>query len=525
VAGYFHDPARRRDLTPFRVTGRVQQSVWESLGDYDLVPHLGAVRAPRLVVHGRQDPIPLASSEAAAAAIPARSSPCSSAAGTCRTSSSPRRCSRGAPAPRPGHAGHGRRVARPVPPGILPPMDPRTAAAALTRIAELLELRGDNPFKTRAYHNAARALLALDADDLGPPLHGGALEAVPGLGPGTLAVVRDLVETGESALLAELAAETPPGLAELLRVPGLGTAKIRQVHDALGVASLDDLAAAAGDGRLAALKGFGAKTADKVARGVAFVRAAGDRRLWPRALADAARLVADVRAHPGVARAEAAGSLRRRVEVVGDVDVVAAVGAPPAAVCDAFARAPGAAGAEPSGARSAESAGVRVRFADGVRLDLYCVAPPRFAVAFWRATGSEAHVAQVAERLAARGYALDGDLVRDAAGAVVPVGDEADLYGLAGLAFVVPELREGMGEVALAARGALPELVEPATCAAPSTATPPTRTARRACSRWPRRRARAGGRTWASPTTRRRRRTRAASRRRACASSTARSTA
>jgi DNA polymerase (family 10) len=147
---------------------------------------------------------------------------------------------------------------------------------------------------------------------------------------------------------------------------------------------------------------------------------------------------------------------------VGDADVVAAVSAPPATVCDAFARAPGAAGAEPLGARSAESAGVRVRFADGVRLDLYCVAPPRFAVALWRATGSAAHVAQVAERLAARGVVLDGDLVRDAAGAVVPVEDEADLYGLAGLAFVVPELREGMGEVDDAARGLVPELVEPA---------------------------------------------------------------
>jgi DNA polymerase (family 10) len=97
-----------------------------------------------------------------------------------------------------------------------------------------------------------------------------------------------------------------------------------------------------------------------------------------------------------------------------------------------------------------------------VRLDLYCVAPPRYAVALWRATGSEAHVAQVAGRLAARGYRLDGDLVRDPAGAAVAVEDEAALYGLAGLAFVVPELREGLGEVELAAAGALPELVEPA---------------------------------------------------------------
>ena len=341
-------------------------------------------------------------------------------------------------------------------------MDPRTAAAALTRVAELLELRGDNPFKTRAYHNAARALSGLDLDDLGPALRDGALEQVPGLGPGTLAVVRDLVTTGESRLLADLEAEVPRGLTELLRVPGLGTAKIRQVHEALGVDSLAALEAAAADGRLAALKGFGPKTAEKVAKGAAFVRASGDRKLFPRAAAEAARLLADVRAQPGVVRAAVAGSLRRRAEVVCDADVVAAVDGAPAAVADAVARAPGVADAHPLGARSAEAAAVRVRFADGVRLDAYCVTPARYAVALWRGTGSEAHVAEVAERLRGRGYALDGDAVRDAAGAPVPVEDEAALYALAGLAFVVPELREGMGEVALAARGALPELVEPA---------------------------------------------------------------
>lgn len=339
-------------------------------------------------------------------------------------------------------------------------MDPRTAAAALTRIAELLELRGDNPFKTRAYHNAARALSGLDADDVGPLLRDGTLEAVPGLGPGTLAVVRDLVESGESRLLNQLAADTPAGLAELLRVPGLGTAKIFQLYQTLGVQSLDDLEAAALDGRLAGVKGFGAKTAEKVARGVAFAREAAGRRLLPHAMHEGARLLADVRAHPGVLRAEAAGALRRLVEVVGDVDVVAAVSEPPAAVCDAFARAPGVARAEPFGERSAERAGVRVRYADGVRLCLACVAPPRFAVAWWRATGSAEHVAQVAARLAERGHALDGGLVRAPDGSIVPIGDEVELYALAGLAYVEPERREGLGEVDDAAAGRAPALLE-----------------------------------------------------------------
>ena len=340
-------------------------------------------------------------------------------------------------------------------------MDPRTAAAALTRIADLLELRGDNPFKTRAYHTAARALAALDADDLAPLLTDGTLAAVPGLGPGTLAVVADLVATGESRLLAQLEADTPAGLAELLRVPGLGTGKIFQLYQTLGVQSLDDLDRAAQDGRLAGVKGFGAKTAEKVAKGVAFAREAAGRRLLPQAMGEAARLLADLRAQPGVVRAEVAGLVRRHVEVVGEVALVAAVDGAPAAVCDAVARAPGAAHAEPLGTRSASRAGVRVRFADGVRLALTCVRPPDFALAWWRETGSAAHVDAVAARLAGRGYTLGDEGLRGPDGALVPIGDEADVYGLAGLAFVVPELREGAGEVEDAAAGRLPDLVEP----------------------------------------------------------------
>lgn len=310
------------------------------------------------------------------------------------------------------------------------------AAGALERIAQLLELRGENQFRTRAYHNAARALAALDLGDLAPALADGTLEHTPGLGPGTLAVVRDLVATGRSNLLDQLAAETPAGLTELLGVPGLGTSKIHLLHTTLGVRSLDDLEAAARDGRLAGVKGFGAKTAEKVAKGVAFVRANAGRLRFPEAAVEAARLASAVRSQLGVITAEVAGALRRRLEVVSEVEVVAAV--------DGMEEAP------------------RLPAAHGLAGRLVCALPPRYAVAKWRATGSAAHVAQVAERLAARGYALDGDAVRAGDGEIVPVQDEFALYALAGLAFVVPELREGAGEVEAAARGALPALLEPA---------------------------------------------------------------
>jgi DNA polymerase (family 10) len=336
-------------------------------------------------------------------------------------------------------------------------MDPRTAAHALTRIAALLELRGETRFKTRAYQTAARAITALDTDDLRPLLRDGTLEATPGVGPATLAVVRDLAATGASSLLERLLDDTPEGLLELLRIPGLGPAKIHALHQQLGVTGVRDLAQAAADGRLTDVPGFGEKTAERILKGIAFYEASGARVLFPQAAAEAARLLAEVRRHPDVAAAAVAGSIRRRREVVCDVDVVAAVRGEPAAVAASFARAPAVRTVEGAGTPS-----VRVTYVDGARLDLHCVPPERYAVALWRATGTDAHVAEVSARLAARGLALDGDALRGADGRALDVPDEAALYAAAGLAFVVPELREGAGEVDAAAADRLPGLIEPA---------------------------------------------------------------
>lgn len=337
-------------------------------------------------------------------------------------------------------------------------MDPRTAAHALTRLAALLELRGEDRFKVRAYETAARAVQALDTDALAPLLHDGTLAATPGVGPATLAVLRDLIETGDSALLDRLVEDTPEGLLEMLRIPGLGTAKIHAIHQGLGIETVQELERAARDGRLAALPRFGAKTAEKILKGIAFLKASGARVLFPHAVAEASRLLDDVRRHPDVLAAEVAGSIRRRREVICDVDLVAAVRGGAATVAASVAHAPGVREAMGVGERS-----VRITYVDGTRLDLHCVRPEQFAVALFRATGTPAHVQQVTERLAARGLTLVGDDLREAAsGRPVPVADEPALYALAGLAYVVPELREALGEVEAAAADALPALIEPA---------------------------------------------------------------
>ena len=134
------------------------------------------------------------------------------------------------------------------------PVDPRTAAHVLAQIAAYLELHGENRFKARAYDSAARALRGFDSDDLGEALATGELAAVRGLGPATLAVVRDLVEHGQSLYLEQLRTTTPEGLLEMLRVPGMTPAKIFRIHEALAIETVDELEEAARDGRLAKLQ-------------------------------------------------------------------------------------------------------------------------------------------------------------------------------------------------------------------------------------------------------------------------------
>lgn len=333
-------------------------------------------------------------------------------------------------------------------------MDPRTAAHTLVQIADMLEIHGANRFKARAYRGAARALLSLQTDDLASLLRTGALAAVPGIGKATLGVIADLVEHGESSYLRSLRGDVPDGVFEMLKVPGLGTEKARRIYEDLGIASLDELETAAREGRLAAIPGIGPKTAEKIVAGIAFLRESVVlRRLWT-ALPESERLIAMVRRHPGVVRAELAGSIRRRREVIRDFDVVAGCREPPERVASSFARGPGVKHVFGSGAS------LGIKYVDGTVMDLHCVPDERFAVALWRATGSADHVAECLERAAKKHVVIADDALADAAGRPIAADDERAVYSALGLAWVEPELREGTGEVAAAARRRLPSLIE-----------------------------------------------------------------
>lgn len=333
-------------------------------------------------------------------------------------------------------------------------MDPRTAAHALTQIAASLELRGESRFKIRAYEQAARALVSLDTDDLASLDRTGQLAATRGIGPATLSVIRDLIATGESRYLEQLRADTPAEIFELLRVPGLAAAKIRLLHEELGIDSVASLEAAIRDGRLTKLKGFGPKTAARLLKGIELQRSSGTRKLFIRAAPEARALLTTVSAHPDVIRAELAGSIRRLGETIGDTDIVAACRRDPTEVARSFTRAPGVRDVEMTAPASAS-----ITFVDGARLDLVCVTDADFVVALWRATGSRTHVSEVEGHLGERGYTLDDNRLRRERGQTEPVSDEHDLYALAGLSYVPPEMREGIGEVALAASGRIPELI------------------------------------------------------------------
>ncbi|HEU4749035.1 MAG TPA: helix-hairpin-helix domain-containing protein, partial [Gemmatimonadaceae bacterium] len=333
-------------------------------------------------------------------------------------------------------------------------MDSRTAAHFLSRIGALLEVKGEHKFKARAYAGAARALIALDTDDLGPLVRSGELADTPGIGPATLSVVRELVETGESSYLARLQEGMPEGLADLMRVPGLGAAKIQVIHQALGVESVDDLERVALNGQLAELPKFGKKTAERILKGIEVLKRNTHLQRFPQAAIEAHLLLASIVKHPDVTRADIAGSVRRHNEVVADIDIVAECSANPVDVAASFSRVPGVRKA----AIGAEPGSVDLRFVDGTHLDLHCVPRGDYGVALWRATGSSAHIESLKELANAKGVTLEGNSAFRK-GKRISIADEEALFKALGLPWIPPEMREGMGEVEAAAAGTLPDVV------------------------------------------------------------------
>jgi DNA polymerase (family 10) len=333
-------------------------------------------------------------------------------------------------------------------------MDPQVAAHRLNEIALLLEVRGENPFKSRAFAHAARTIGELEEDDIAPLVRSRAIAKLPGIGSTTLAVLADLVQTGESSYLQSLRESTPSGLIEMMRIPGLGPTRIHRIHEGLGVGTVDELEAAGRDGRLARLSGFGPKTADKILRGITAFRQTSGQLMHLDAYPEAHPLRRSIAMLPGVERVEIAGSLRRTAEVARDIDLVAECSANPKDVVNAVGEVPGVEEVLESNGNSAS-----FRMIGGARAELHCVTGDRFPVALWRATGSAEHCEAVIARLRDRGFSIEANRLVDTKGKQHAADEEA-LYRAAALEWIPVELRENRGEIEAAESGQLPELIE-----------------------------------------------------------------
>jgi DNA polymerase (family 10) len=334
------------------------------------------------------------------------------------------------------------------------PMDKQRVAAVLDSMAQLMELDGASPFEVRAYQNASRAIAGLEGD-LPDLVAAGKLNGVPGLGKTLIARITELVTTGGMRQYDDLLERIPPGLRDMLRIPGLGPKRIRQINQALGVDTLDALRAAAEAGKIAALPGFGAKSQENILKGLAFVTEHQNRFRIDVAEIQAEQIASMLRALPETVRVTVAGSIRRRKEIVKDADIVASVRRDEdrSTLMNALTSSPLV--AEVTGTGDTKTS---VILRQGMALDLRVVLDEDFPYALHHFTGSKEHNVALRTRLHAQGVKINEyGLFRG--NERIPCQDEADIYRAIGMTYVEPELREDRGEIEAALAGALPTLL------------------------------------------------------------------
>jgi DNA polymerase (family 10) len=333
----------------------------------------------------------------------------------------------------------------------------------LETIATLLELEEENPFKIRAYTNAAHSIETWGGN-LREMAEENRLEEIPGVGKAIAGKITEFVLTGSSKFYDELLAKFPPGILELFSLPGLGAKKIKALYETLEVGSLADLTQACAQGRVAELPGFGKTTQDKLALTIANrAKHVGSFQLGAVA-AEAEQLQDDLRQHPAAAGVSIAGSYRRRKEIVRDLDFIVATKAPEE-ITEFFAGHPLVEGVI---ARGTTKTSVRLR--SGIQADLRVVSASEYPFALGYFTGSKEHNIALRNRALQRGWTLNEYRLAPTetvprknrpANTIPEVRDETQLYRALDLDFVPPELRENCGEIEAAAEGRLPRLLEP----------------------------------------------------------------
>jgi len=326
-------------------------------------------------------------------------------------------------------------------------------AAAFEQTADLLELQQANPFRVRAYRNAARLVGELKLDLVAQVEAGRPLPKLPGIGADLAGKIEEFAHSGHLALLDRLRRQILSGVAEMLQLPGLGPKRVRALYEELHVTSLAQLARAARDGRIQALPGFGARTEARILEAIDAYSHRAQRLKLVTAAQYAAALIAWLRQAPGASDVTAAGSLRRSRETVGDLDLLACA-TDGAAVCRHFVAYP-----EVAEVRACGDTRATVLLQSGVQVDLRVVPKASFGAALLYFTGSKAHNIRLRTLAIERGLKLN-EYGLFAGRRTVAAATEQQVYEALGLPWIAPELREDRGEIEAALKDALPVLIE-----------------------------------------------------------------
>ena len=355
-------------------------------------------------------------------------------------------------------------------------MEKKALVAVLDEMGTLLELQGANPFKSRAFHNASRTIDGI-TQDIGALVRSGEILEVDGIGKTIAGVISDLVERGKSKDYDQLRKSIPSGVLEMLRIQGLGPKKVKLLYEKLKIKSIDDLEKMAKSEKVKNLDGFGEKSAENILRGISALRRISAKSLYPKAAAAAQKVFAPLVKQREIIRAEIAGSLRRRKEIIGDIDiVVSAKDVHCLKLMNLFVSDPSVATIVAKGETKSS-----VVLSDGINCDLRIVRDEEFPFALNYLTGSKEHNVEMRSRARKYGWTLNeygfselgASEKRGKAKRIKPARrsaafrhpgvkckDESDIYKALDLEYVEPELRENMGEVEAAERGDLPKLLE-----------------------------------------------------------------
>jgi DNA polymerase (family 10) len=329
-------------------------------------------------------------------------------------------------------------------------MPQKSIAALLEQIAALLEIKGENPFKVRAYYNASKAVS--EVEDLDAVMKAKRLKEIKGIGDAIAKKLEEYVETGRMAYFEELTKEVPASLLDLLTIPNLGPRKIKVLYDTLGITNVGELEYACKENRLTSLFGFGAKTQEKILKGIEFIKQHKGEFLFGDVYPVAMKIRDGFEKFTSPDLVAVCGSIRRRKEIVRDIDILVA-GNNPKKLSAHFLSLPEVAEVIAEGETKTSC-----RLSSGIEADLRVVTEESYPCALIYFTGSKEHNVKL------RGIAKKRDLKLNEYGLFkngdsIPFRTEEDVYKFLGLAYIAPELREDMGEIEAAAEGSLPDLV------------------------------------------------------------------